>query len=169
MLGNAPATRRPGSLRVALYALAPRYAGIDTLAMGVDTLSSQLSIVDLRSGLTVARAAATTPEKLPESFVTATALRIDAHGTLAWIGSRNAISQRTPIYEVHALTAAGSARLIASGAQIAPHSLALAGTTVGWSDGGVARTATLAPCSAGSAGAREQQQVECRQRRAGDP
>jgi hypothetical protein len=145
VLGNAPAVRRPGSRRVALYALGPRFAGIDTLTMGVDTLSSQLSIVDLRSGRTVATAAATTPERLPESFVTATALRIDTHGTLAWIGSRSAIGQRIPVYEVHTLTAAGSARLVASGPRIAPHSLTLAGTTLSWSDGGAARNATLVP------------------------
>ena len=145
LLGGAPGVRRLGATRVALYALAPREAGIDTITMGIDTFASQVSIVDLHTGRTVASAPATTPEMRAESFITVTVLAIDARGTLAWIGSRSAIGSSTPTYEVHALTAAGARRLLASSTKIAPHSLTLHGRTLGWVDGGSARTATLAP------------------------
>jgi hypothetical protein len=144
-LGGAPGARRLGATRVALAALAPRDAGIDTVTMGVDTFASQVSIVDLRSGMTVSSSPATTPEMRPESFISATALAIDAHGTLAWIGSRSAIGVSTPIYEVHTLTAAGAGRMLASSAKIAPRSLTLHGRALGWVDGGTAHKSTIAP------------------------
>ena len=144
-LGGAPSGSRLGATRVALYAVTPRYAGIDTLRMGVDTLASSVSIVDLRSGATLASAPASTPENRAESFQSASALVLAPDGTLAWIGSRSAIGSSTPTYEVHALTAAGARRLLASSTKIAPHSLTLHGRTLGWVDGGSAHAATLAP------------------------
>ena len=145
LLGGAPSARRLGATRVALYALTTRYAGIDTLTMGVDNLASKVSIVDLRSGATLASEPATTPELRAESFVAVTAIDLDAAGTLAWIGSRSAVGAFTPIYEVHTLTAAGSARLLASGPKIAPHSLALRGEMLSWRQAGRTRTRTIAP------------------------
>ena len=47
-LGAAPAVRLPGSPRVALSALSPRYAGIDLASMDVDTFSATVAVVDLR-------------------------------------------------------------------------------------------------------------------------
>jgi len=136
LLGGAPGSRQLGATRVALYALSPRYAGLDTARMGVDTFASSVSIVDLRSGSTLASAAATTPELRAESFVTATAIAIARNGTLAWIGSRSAVGAFTPIYEVHTLTATGAERMLASSPKIAPHSLALTGTTLSWRQSG---------------------------------
>ena len=131
-LGAAPAVRLPGAPRVALYALGPRYAGIALASMGVDTSSSVVAVVDLRSGRTVARAPATTPERRAESFISVTALLLDPHGTLAWIGARSAVGAFTPIFEVHTLTTAGANHLLASSAQIDPRSLTLAGETLHW-------------------------------------
>ena len=100
-----PGTRRApiasAATRVALYALSPRFAGIDSVRMGVDTFASSVSIVDLSRGATIASAPATTPENRAEAFISATALAIDRHGTLAWIGSRSAVGAfPAPIYEV---------------------------------------------------------------------
>jgi hypothetical protein len=143
LLGGAPDSRRLGATRVARYVLTPRYAGIAILRMGVDTLASSVSIVDLRAGATVASAPATTPELRAESFVDVSAMAIDSHGTLAWIGSRSAIGALTPIYEVHTLTAAGVDLVLASSTAIAPHSLRLRGATLSWRQGASRRAVRI--------------------------
>jgi len=91
--------------RVTLYALSNRYAGIDTVQMGVDTFSSEVALVDLRTGAKVATAPATTPERRAESFIMVTSMAVNDTGTLAWIGRRSAIGVPQPTYELHALTA----------------------------------------------------------------
>jgi hypothetical protein len=141
-LGSLRPTTPFPATRVALYALSPRYAGIDTVEMGVDTLSSTVKLVDLQAGRTTATAAATTPERRAESFVSVTAIALSATGTLAWIGERSAVGAFTPIYEVHTLSAAGH-RLLASAANIRPRSLRLHGDTLSWQAGGHNSSATL--------------------------
>ena len=128
--------------RVALYVLSSRFAGTDTANMGVDTFSSTVALFDLRSGARIATAAATTPERRAESFLTVASMVVDANGTLAWIGQRSAIGVPTPTLEVHALNAAGN-RLLASGAHISPKSLRLHGETLTWQAGGHTKSTTL--------------------------
>jgi hypothetical protein len=89
--------------RVALYALSPRYAAVDTLEMGVDTLASTVALIDLRSGRTLERAPATSPERAAESFSTVTEMKVNGNGVLAWIGRRSAIGDPQPVYELHIL------------------------------------------------------------------
>jgi hypothetical protein len=128
--------------RVTLYALSDRYAGIDRVQMGVDTFNSAVSLVDLRTGATLATAPAAAPEPRPESFITVGSMVVDARGTLAWIGQRSAIGVPAPSFEVHALNAA-SDRLLAAGAAIAAKSLTLRGETISWREHGRTRSATL--------------------------
>jgi hypothetical protein len=128
--------------RIALYALSSRYAGIDKVDMGVDTLSSIVALIDLRTGARIATAPATTPEQRPESFITVTSMAVNATGMLAWIGERSAIGVPQPTFEVHAVNAARDL-LLASSAKIAPASLRLRGATLSWRDGGRTRSATL--------------------------
>jgi hypothetical protein len=142
-LGAAPGQRRLAATRIGLYALSPRYVGFDTVQMGVDNLDATVSIVDLATGAAVARVPATTPEDRAESFIGVRALTIDRAGTLAWIGSRSGVGAFTPIYEVHTLDAGGDDRLLASGADIAPRSLALRGTQLRWRQGGRLRSRTI--------------------------
>jgi hypothetical protein len=87
--------------RVARYALSPRYAGVATLDMGVDTLASTVALIDLRSGRTLERAPATSPQRAAESFSTVTEMRVNGDGVLAWIGRRSAIGDLQPVYELH--------------------------------------------------------------------
>ena len=141
-LGALSATVPAPATRVARYVLRGPYAAIDTTEMGVDTFSSTVAVVDLRSGATIASAQATSPPRRPESFVSVAAMAIDPHGTLAWIGERSAIGVPTPTFEVHALTAAGN-RLLASSAHIAPKSLRLHGETLTWQAGGQTTSTTL--------------------------
>jgi hypothetical protein len=142
-LGAAPGQRRLAATRIGLYALSPRYAGFDTVQMGVDNLDASVSIVDLATAATVAGAPATTPEDRAESFIGVRALAIDRGGTLAWIGSRSGVGAFTPIYEVHTLDVAGRDRLVASGADIAPDSLSLHGTKLRWRQGGRLRSSAI--------------------------
>lgn len=128
--------------RITLYTLSSGYAGTDRLQMGVDTLNSTVSLVNLHTGATVGTAPGTTPERRAESFITVTAMVVDAKGTLAWIGERSAIGVPAPTYEVHALNAARD-RLLASSATIVATSLRLHGETFSWRQGGHVRSATL--------------------------
>jgi hypothetical protein len=128
--------------RVALYALAGRYAGTDVVQNGVDTLSSIVFVTDLSTGGTIATAAATTPERRAESFTSVTAIRVTSSGALAWIGRRSAIGAPTAIYEVHTLRGRSN-RLLASSATIAPHSLALKGSRLSWRQGGRTHSAHM--------------------------
>jgi hypothetical protein len=130
--------------RVAHYALAGRYAGIDVAAMGIDTFDSTLIVIDLATGRRTASAPATSPENRAESFITASSLVIDPRGTLAWIGARSAVGAFTPIYELRTLGAHGD-RLLDSGAHIRPASLTLTAHRLSWIDGATRRHAKLVP------------------------
>jgi hypothetical protein len=133
-----------GSTRVAHFALAGHYAGIDTADMGIDTLDATLGVFDLATGHRTAIAAATSPENRAESFISASSLAIDSAGTLAWVGARSAVGAFTPIYEVRTLGARGD-QLLDSGAHIKAGSLTLRGHRLSWSDGGHERQAELTP------------------------
>ena len=63
-------------------------------------------------------------------------LVVKSDGAVAWIVDNEIPAQHVPAeYEVHAVDKTGS-RLLASGAEIDPHSLALAGSTLYWTQGG---------------------------------
>jgi hypothetical protein len=61
-------------------------------------------------------------------------------GAVAWIAA--AATSGVPRYDVRALDGAGN-RLLAAGPEIDPHSLALAGGTLYWTQGGKPYSATL--------------------------
>ncbi len=69
----------------------------------------------------------------------ATAIVVKGDGTVAWIVG---VAGLTPDYQVHALDSAGS-RVLASGSDVAPTSLALVGDTLYWTQGGKANSASL--------------------------
>ena len=114
--------------------------------MGVDT-SSSVDRLDRRprhAAGRVARAPATTPEKLPESFVSVDGALLDRHGTLAWIGSRSAVGAFTAdLRGAHAHDAPAPDRLLASGApDRATLAARVAGETLRWRQAQRARTRT---------------------------
>jgi hypothetical protein len=143
-LGALDEARHFVQARVAHWALAGRYVGIDVATMGIDTFASMLSVIDLATGRRTASAPATAPENRAESFISATSLSIDPAGTLVWVGSRSAVGAFTPIYEVRALGEHGD-QLLDSGAHIKPSSLTLSGHELSWIDGAHQRHAQLAP------------------------
>jgi len=131
LLGPGPALSHP--TRVARYALAGRYAGVDLAQMGVDTFASSVKIVDLQRGTTIASAPATSPERRAESFISVTAMAINANGLLAWIGTRSAVGAFQPIYELHVLSAKVRAEVSSGTAPLVE--LALSLTRLSWREG----------------------------------
>jgi hypothetical protein len=78
------------------------------------------------------------PEVVPFSVGPTTALVVKSDGAVAWI-----VETGFPtIYQVYAIDKTGS-RLLASGADIVPYSLALAANTLYWTQGGEPATASL--------------------------
>jgi hypothetical protein len=72
-----------------------------------------------------------------------TALVLKSDGSVAWIASVAGLSGYVPPeYEVHALDKSGS-RLLASGTEIDPHSLALKGSALSWTQTGKPFSAIL--------------------------
>jgi hypothetical protein len=78
------------------------------------------------------------PEATPVSIGSATAIAVKSDGAVAWI-----VETGVPAtYQVYAIDKTGS-RLLASSAEIVPYSLALAGNTVYWTQGGQSTSAAL--------------------------
>jgi hypothetical protein len=69
----------------------------------------------------------------------ATAIVVKNDGAVAWIVST---PKEDGYYQVHAVDKMGS-RVLATGPEIEPHSLALAGSTLYWTQGGKPMSATL--------------------------
>jgi hypothetical protein len=131
-LGALSGTPAAPATRVERFALAAPYAAVDSVQMGVDNLASRVSLVDLRSGATVASAAAAKPPARAESFVTVSAMALNANGVLAWVARIGAIGQSQPNYELHLLehrrdqtVAAGTIPIVA---------LALTRSRVSWNE-----------------------------------
>lgn len=68
-----------------------------------------------------------------------TVIVVKSDGAVAWITDTVQSADR---YQVHAVDASGE-RMLASGSDIDPHSLALAGSTLYWTDGGKAFSTVL--------------------------
>lgn len=97
-------------------------------------------IRDLRTGRIVHRVPTGTPTEPTPRYVglgSAVAIVVKSDGSAAWI-----VAPGTSEYQVHAVDKSGS-RVLASGTNIDPHSLALAGSTLYWRQGGKAESATL--------------------------
>jgi hypothetical protein len=98
---------------------------------------------DLRTGRVVRKLPTGTPTKPPTSPLSAgigptTAIVVKPDGAVAWIVETGYPSE----YQVHAVDSSGS-RTLASGTDIDPSSLALAGSTLYWMQNGQAMSAPL--------------------------
>ena len=132
-LGTLRGTVPFPATRITLYTLSDGYAATDTVQMGVDTFSSTVALVDLRTGATLATAPGTTPERRAESFITVTSMAVNDTGTLAWIGRRSAIGVLQPTYELHALTAGHN--VVVSSGTIPLVALRLGEKKLSWREG----------------------------------
>jgi hypothetical protein len=104
---------------------------------------AEYSIVvrELRTGRTLEKVPTGTNSVLAESAGSgpATALVVKSDGAVAWIVQKNVHEGK---YQVHALDRSG-ARVLAVGPDIDPGSLALAGSTLYWTQGGKPFSTTL--------------------------
>ena len=129
--------------RVALYALSGGYAGIDIAQMGVDTFTSTVALVDLRTGATVATAPGD-DSRAQSRVVHHRAVRWRSTPTARSPGSAGAARSGSPSPPTRCTRSnAARRRLLASSATIAAGSLRLSGDTLSWRDGGRTRSATL--------------------------
>jgi membrane protease YdiL (CAAX protease family) len=104
--------------------------------------SWQIIVRDLRSGRVVREVPTGTPTPPSPRLIGAgfaTEIVVKSDGALAWIVESGVLPSA---FEVHAVDWAGS-RLLASGSDIDPHSLALSGNTLYWTQGGSALSAFL--------------------------
>jgi hypothetical protein len=131
-----------GREQAVLLTLAGRFAGYGLRETGIDTGSSRVRVVDLKSGRVVVEAAATTPVRRPESSVNVAALVLNARGHIAWVGAKGAIVGPPTIYEVHKIDASAGV-LLDSGTKIDPSSLRRHGRRISWVRGRTRRTAAL--------------------------
>ena len=109
--------------------------------LGIEPTSRQLMIVrNLRTGRIVHRVptgTSTIPTPRSIGIGPAVAIVVKSDGSVAWI-----VESGTSEYQVHAVDKSGS-RVLASGTNIDPHSLALAGSTLYWTQGGKPESAPL--------------------------
>lgn len=124
------------------------YAPVGELSGPAGVASARWLVVvrDLRTGR-VLQTVPTGTLQIPQREVTgvgyAVAIVVKSDGAVAWIAENREQSAGTKIdYEVHAVDNTGS-RLLASGTGIDPHSLALAGSTLYWKQGGKPMSAPL--------------------------
>ncbi len=129
-----------GVLKATLAGPIVAYAKSDSYETGG---SRNLIVVrDLRTGRVlheVPNGTPVKPEPPSEGIGTVVALVVKADGSVAWIVGTD---PEDGTYQVHALDKAGN-RVLAEGADIAPGSLALAGSTLYWTQGGQPQSATL--------------------------
>jgi hypothetical protein len=101
-----------------------------------------IDVQDLRTGRTLYRVPSGVTFPPNPKFVgdgPTTSIVVKSDGAVAWIVDT---VQKDERYQVHAVDKAGS-RVLATGSDIDPHSLALAGSTLYWTEGGRPYSATL--------------------------
>lgn len=146
-LGIAARQRHEGGPGGESGVLEPRLAG--TFVAYAKTLyyatrgSRELVIVrDLSTGRVLHETPTGTPvkpEPPTEGVGAVVALVVKSDGSVAWIVATDA---ENGTYQVHVLDKAGN-RTLATGSNIVPGSLALGGSTLYWTQGGQAQSATL--------------------------
>lgn len=80
---------------------------------------------------------------VPDAYLNATDLVLRGDGALAWILEIRDTATAPPRYEVRASVSGTGSTLLAEGADIAPGSLARAGSTLYWTQAGAPRSAPL--------------------------
>jgi hypothetical protein len=118
---------------------------------GSERAERRVVVRDLRSGRVLHRVpngTPPTPEPGGVGIGNVVSLVVKSDGAVAWIaGDGEVVSPSNPsvkvsAYQVEAVDASGN-RLLASGAEIDPHSLRLAGSTLYWTQEGKTMSATL--------------------------
>jgi hypothetical protein len=103
----------------------------------------QVVVENLRTGVVLHRVPTGTSSPGTVGIGPVVSLVVKSDGAVAWIVENEIPARHVPAeYELHAVDKTGD-RLLASGADIDPHSLALAGSTLYWTQGGKPMSAVL--------------------------
>jgi hypothetical protein len=141
-LGPPPFGTPDGAAGVELPTLAGPIVAYGHDKIGESFKEWLVMVRDLRTGRVLRRLPTGTPVN-PRPSVTGigviTSLAVKANGAVAWIVQT---TEENGSYQVHAVDGSG-ARLLASGADVAPASLALAASTLYWTQGGRPFSASL--------------------------
>jgi hypothetical protein len=140
-LGNVARSIREA--RVQPVAIAGNDAAYGLSSFGVDTIGTEVVIRRLTDGKRL-RTFPATRAAVVEGSQSVGSLAARRDGAVAWIGVVRSIVGGREAIEVHAADGHASAdHVLDSGAQIAPGSLRLRGSTLTWRHGAATRHATL--------------------------
>jgi hypothetical protein len=135
--------------RVEPVVVAGDAAAYGLVSFGVDTVSASVVVRRLTDGKQLANFAVTR-SAVPEGVESVRSLALKSNGAVGWIGLAHSIVGGREVIEVHAVDApaspparASANRLLDSGAQVAPASLRLHGSTLTWKHGAATRHAAL--------------------------
>ena len=147
VLGIPPVGGPTGSVAALMFTLAGSVVAFekvdDTELHPGSREEDELVVRDLRGGKTLHRlptgTSTTPPEHGDVGIGGATAIVLKSDGAVAWIV---AVRGTNTEYQIHVADATGS-RVVAASTEIAPASLALAGSTLYWSQQGKAMSSTV--------------------------
>jgi hypothetical protein len=140
-LGHRPESSADGSSGIKRETLTGTIVAFEEFSSEPESPSKSLIIVrDVRTGRVIHRVP-NAENNIPGNVGSGTATKIvlKSDGAVAWIV---AATEDPKWYEVRAVDDTGS-RLLSSGADIAPHSLRLKGSTLRWTQGGKSMSAVL--------------------------
>ena len=115
----------------------------DFPAPGLPERERYVEVENLRSGRLLRKVPTGTSSSNSVGVGPVVTLVVKSDGAVAWIaGNTKEAAEHATSYEVHAVDDTGN-RLLSSGADIDPHSLALGGSTLYWTQGGKPMSAVL--------------------------
>ncbi|MHB1538022.1 MAG: hypothetical protein ACYCYN_05890 [Solirubrobacteraceae bacterium] len=153
-LGVVPTrgSHEEGFARARHFVLAGAMAAFESYSVGRSGTAESCSqefveVVDLATGRVVHRAPTGTPPHGNNSCIvgtgSATSIVVERDGAVAWIAKKGGQCEGGDVcYEVHRLQKSGE-QVLAVGRGVAPASLALAGSTIYWTNEGRPESASL--------------------------
>jgi hypothetical protein len=126
---------------VQLTRFSRRFLAVDTFSCGPGGTASTLDLRRTRDGRRIRRVAAA--PSVPGSLADVTDLVLRGDGTMAWIVELRDSPTSPPRYELRRSASGSSSSVLAQGSDLAPGSLALAGSTLYWTQAGTPRSAPL--------------------------
>jgi hypothetical protein len=124
-------------------AVAAELTGYGLERCGVDTGTGEVIVRRLSDGRVLRTLDATQGLLRPESYQTVLSVVIKPDGGVAWTARTSSLGGGQAQLEVLAADAGSGARLLDSGARVAPASLSLHDSRLTWKDDGQIRSATL--------------------------
>jgi hypothetical protein len=148
-LGGPPGFSSQGGGELTHYTLAGVVLAYESFGLtdfpgpGLPERQRHVVVTNLRTGRMLQRVPTGTSSPSSVGVGPVVTLVVKSDGAVAWIaGNTKEADEHATSYEVHAVDRTGN-RLLASGAEIDPHSLALAGSTLYWTQGGKPASAVL--------------------------